>query len=259
MTMLDALPASDVGHGELTLVLMHSFGSSGREWDACGRILSADHRCLALDLPGHGRAAAVEGYSVDAMRRAVLRTLEQHGVRRYVLVGHSMSGKVATALAAERPEGLAGLVMVSPSPPSPEPIKDADRQRMLAMDRRRADAESFLDNVTASPLEGATRDAAIDDFLACSPAAWRAWLEHGSNEDWAARVGRIDCPALVLVGDRDPAMPKDVHERLTLPHLADAQLQVLPGCGHLPPREMPGQLADTMGVWLARRLSAKKE
>jgi len=59
---------------------------------------------------------------------AVVRTL---GLTRYVLVGHSMGGKVAQIIAARRPEGLAGVVLVAPAPPTPMPMPEAQRASML--------------------------------------------------------------------------------------------------------------------------------
>ena len=71
------------------------------------------------------------------------------------------------AIAARRPPELLGLVLVTPSPPSPEPITDEGRAKMLAMKRDRASAEQFLDGITAHPLKGIVRERAIADFIAC--------------------------------------------------------------------------------------------
>lgn len=253
------LPADDLGSSEPTLVLLHSLGSSRRQWAECVRVLSERHRCLSIDLPGHGAASRVAGYDVEAMQHAVRRTIDAHDADPAVLVGHSMSGKVAMAIAADQPERVAGLVLVSPSPPTPEPIAVADRRRMLAMGRNRACAEDFLDHATACPLDGDRRARAVDDFLICSPAAWVAWLECGSNEDWSERIGILDCPALVVVGEHDSAMPATMHHRLTMPHLSGGELQTLPGCGHLPPRECPQSLAGLIAGFVRRRVAADEE
>ena len=254
-----ALPSSDRGTGVPTLVLMHSFGSARGEWNECAAILSTRYRCVALDLPGHGEAARVCGYDVAAAGDAVLHTVTQLGVGPFILVGHSMSGKIAMTVAAGRTPELAGLVLVTPSPPAPEPIAPDARRRMLAMARTIACAGDFLDNVTASALVGTARDRAVDDFLACAPAAWVAWLECGSNEDWVERVGTIGCPTLVITGDRDPALPAAVQRSMTMPHLAAGELTTLSNCGHLPTVEQPGALAGLIADFVRRRVMSPTE
>ncbi len=237
------LPTIDVGHGAPTLVMMHLFGSSKSEWAECVKMLSTANRCVVLDLPGFGEAGDITGYSIKEMVAALTQTLHACIDEEFVLIGHSMSGKVAMAFAAQKPAGLRGLVLVTPSPPSPEPIKDADRARMLSMSRDRASAETFLDGITAKPLAGNSRERAIKDFIHASPTAWRAWLECGSREDWSDRIGRFDLPTLVVAGSDDPSLSESVQQRTTMRHLDHGRLEVIPNCGHVPTLENPMALS----------------
>jgi pimeloyl-ACP methyl ester carboxylesterase len=238
------LPVIRKGTSSPTLVLLHFFGGSAREWTETAAILSSQFECISMDLPGFGDAANIAGYTVDEMRRGIADTIYSLRLDSFVLVGHSMSGKLSLLLAAQKITGLRGLVLAAPSPPSPEPIPESDRQKMLVMRRNRADAGAFLDGITANPLTGVVRERAIEDFVHCSPAAWSAWLEHGSKEDCAGQIGVVDCPSLVVTGDVDPSLHASIQKQFTLPHLSRARLEIISQCGHLPTMEAPYRLSS---------------
>src|SRR5262249_41268853 len=86
----------------------------------------------ALDQGGWGGSVARDGrYDLGAMAddaEAVVRAL---GLHRYVLVGHSMGGKVAQIVAARQPKELVGMVLIAPAPPTPMPVPDTVRAGML--------------------------------------------------------------------------------------------------------------------------------
>ncbi len=240
------LPLTRKGAASPTFVLLHFFGGSQREWSATTTILAAHHECITMDLPGFGDAASISGYSVREMLDRVLETIRSLELSRFILVGHSMSGKVALSLAALGEPGLVGLILVAPSPPSPEPIEEKNRQKMLGFGRNRADAENYLDGITAKPLVGEVREHAIQDFLRSSPEAWSAWLECGSREDWSKEVGVVECPALIITGETDQSLSASVQEKLTLPHLRHAAIQMISECGHLPMMEAPDKIASSI-------------
>lgn len=244
------LPVTRTGAESPTLVLLHFFGGSQREWSATTNILAAHHECITMDLPGFGDAASISGFSVREMLDQVLETIRSLELSRFILVGHSMSGKVALSLAALGEPGSVGLILVAPSPPSPEPIEERNRQKMLGFRRNRADAENYLDGITAKHLAGEVRERAIEDFIRSSPQAWSAWLECGSREDWSKQVGIVECPALVITGETDPSLSAAVQETLTLPHLRHGAIQVISDCGHLPMMEAPEKMAFSIAQFV---------
>lgn len=244
-----------------TLVCLHFLGGSARTWDAVRARLGDRVRCLALDLPGFGEAAAVPGYAVAAMADHVAARIRAAAPGRFALAGHSMGAKVALALARRAEDGdpdLAGLgrlVLVAGSPPSPEPIPDERRGKMLAWidadpGTRAREARAFIRQNVGAPLPPEAEDAAVADVLCAAPAAWRAWLESGSEEDWCRRVGVLRIPALVLAGSEDADLGPAGQAALTLPHLADARLEILAGAGHLLPLERPDAVADLIAAHL---------
>ena len=99
----EASPASEGA----PLVLLHSYACSLHWWDQILPLVNSNHRVITLDLIGHGGSEKPKsGYSIPEQARAVSEALNGLGVRGAVLVGHSMGGEVATAIA----EGASELV-----------------------------------------------------------------------------------------------------------------------------------------------------
>ncbi|MCX6213168.1 alpha/beta hydrolase [Spirosoma sp.] len=232
------------GSGSLTLVFLHYFGGSALEWESVMSQLSEQYRCLAVDLRGHGDSdAPATGYSVDTMTDDISALIDSLHVQEFVLVGHSMSGKVALALAARQPAGLRSLVLVSPSPPVPEPIPDDEREKLLTGHGKRSSAEKTLKNITEAPVPAAVREQIIADDLRTAKPAWDAWLLEGSKEDISERMSAIDIPVHIIVGQEDRALPPDVQDKMVLPYLKNASFNTIEHAGHLLPWEVPDKLA----------------
>lgn len=228
------------------VLFLHHFGGSARTSDAVVAQLDGVETS-AIDLPGFGAAAAADGpYDVIRYADVAEAAFDAMAAERIVVVGHSMGGKVALALAARRPRRLASLLLLSPSPPTPEPMSDADRATALAGWGDLDHAEATLARITARPLGPHARDLALDDMLRAAAGAWRAWLETGSREDIAAALARIVVPTMILCGSDDSVLPVAVHRRETMSRLPDAALRIVAGAGHLLPIEAPDMVAEAI-------------
>ncbi|MDJ0363795.1 alpha/beta hydrolase [Hymenobacter sp. H14-R3] len=225
-----------------TYLALHYWAGSGHEFEPLLPLLPPGSHLLAPDLPGFGSQAAPAGfdYSVASYADWVAQYVEDNKLVDYQIIGHSMSGKIALALAARQPAGLRGLLLLSPSPPTPEPISDADRAASLAAYGQRAEAESTFTKITSIPLSDEQRAQVIADNLRTTQAAWDAWLLRGSREDISALMPRIAVPCRLLVGENDRAIPLAAQRQQTLPLLpAGSALVAVPGAGHLLPLEAP--------------------
>ncbi|WP_245930555.1 alpha/beta hydrolase [Methylobacterium radiodurans] len=244
------------------MVCLHFLGGSARTWEPVAHRLAGTVRCLALDLPGFGAAAEATGYDVAAMAERVATAIRAARPGRFALAGHSMGAKVALALARRAEDGdpdlvgLSHLVLVAGSPPSPEPIAEDRRRKMLAWigadpETRARAARAFIRQNVSAPLAPEDEDKATADVLRAAPEAWRAWLESGANEDWAARIGVLRTPALILAGSEDADLGPTGQAALTAPHLAHARTEILDGTGHLLPLERPDAVAAAIAAHLA--------
>ena len=266
MTMAVANESNDNVRGPSsdppTVYCLHYLGGSARAWTQVAALMRHAH-VVALDLPGFGSSTDVVGYSVAEMATTIAHKIGAGSPQRWLLAGHSMGAKVAAAIARRAEDGeaslagLVGLVLVAGSPPSPEPKPDEQRSTMLAFfvgdeDANRADARRYVSQNVASPLDPAREATASDDALRMQRAAWRAWLEVGSREDWSERIGTLQTPALIIAGERDENLGRDAQETLMVPHFANVELRTLAGAKHLLPIERPHEVARAIDELAAR-------
>lgn len=241
--------------GEPVLILMHFLGGSQREWDEVIGLIDGRIRCITVDLPGFGDSNEISGYSVSEMADAVEDVVRERVSGRYILVGHSMSGKISMVLArrAQRrgDDCLAGLLLVAPSPPSPEPMGEEKRNMMLELlggmhENDRARARRYITKNELRDLSADVEERASTEVLRMSRAAWNAWLTDGSKEDWADFVGTLDVSAMVLAGEKDLSLGPKQQAELTMPHLKFGILRTVPNCSHLIPMECPSTMAKML-------------
>lgn len=242
-----------------TVVLLHGASANGSDpMEGVGRRLATlGFRVVAFDRPGFGwsdRLGGREMASPTAQGAAIAQGMAALGIDRAIVLGHSWSGALATAIALDHPERVAGLVLVAPAA-MPYP---ADRAlpwyARLALEPPVA---WLLSRTVATPvglyyLERMGRavflpQEAPPDYLARSRAAlvlrpdtMRANLEDlvglpAALDAQAPRYGGIAVPTVIVAGDSDAAVPA---ERQAVPLAAaipGARLVMLPGIGHMVP------------------------
>ncbi|RYC32459.1 alpha/beta fold hydrolase [Lichenibacterium minor] len=237
-----------------TLFMLPFLAATGHQWAGVASRLTGSARCVTIDLPGFGDSHAQKGFSVAEMAEAVAAVVREHAPRRWALAGHSMGGKVSCAVARMAEDGAPGLgglervVLVAGSPPCPEPMDEGGRADMLGWfggdaEARRATARRYVAGNAAAPLDAEVLEQAAGDVARMDRDAWVAWLDRGSREDWAERIGVLRTPALILAGSEDAALGPDAQARHMAPHFADHRLEVLAGAGHLLPLERPAEVA----------------
>jgi pimeloyl-ACP methyl ester carboxylesterase len=155
-----------------------------------------------------------------------------------------MGGKVAQILAARRPRGLEGLVLVAPAPPTPMQVPDEARAGMLASYRSREGVSQALGVLAGSVLEDTQREQVIADTLRGDEGAKLAWPQHGMTLDISASLRDVKLPVDVLVGERDQVEREPVLRPAVLRFLPQAAFTIVPGAGHLLPLEAPAAIAS---------------
>ena len=198
------LASTVIGQGPPALVLHGLFGS-GTNWRTIARRLGSRLECHLVDQRNHGRSPHARGMTYPALADDVLAYLDARGIDRAGLIGHSMGGKTAMALALVAPERVRWLIVAdvapAPSPSDHRPILEA--LRALALDS--------LTSRTAvdAALAPAIPDPALRGFLLQNV------LHGGGSLRW-----RIDLEAIAealpdLTGFPSPA-PGAVYEGQSL-------------------------------------------
>ena len=258
-----------VASGRLTAIFLHGFADTARSWTPIAeRLTQVGHRVIAPDLRGFGQSGWVGpgGYyhfpdyvaDVDALSHAL-------GLERYLLVGHSMGGTVATLLAGSRPERVAALALLEGlGPPSNEPEHAPDRFRQWLDDIR---GDGRARQRTMSRQEAALRlqrqhptvpasilDAQLDSLLREESPGVHAWHLDPLHRTTAptpfyaatyrAFAARVRCPVLLLDGGEDGFHPPDEAERVAA--FPRPITRSLPGAGHMMHWTQPDALADAL-------------
>ncbi|MEV7388877.1 alpha/beta hydrolase [Streptomyces sp. NPDC091215] len=236
------------------LIFLHYWGGSRRTWIPVLQRLDAGQGFVAYDHRGWGDSTSVPGpYDLEQLADDAQRVIDALGHSRYVLVGHSMGGKVAQMLAARKPEGLAGVVLVAPAPPAPVGVTEQAQEMVShAYDNEEAVLQSIDLMLTHGGLTPELRRQVVEDSLRGVDQARLAWPRHGLVQDVSAGVGAIEVPVLVLAGSHDKVDPPNVLSDHLLPLIPTASLTVLKDTGHLSPLEVPDQVAAHISAFVAQ-------
>jgi len=244
-----SIHVEDQGAGSPTLVTLHYWGGAARTWDAVIAALPSRYRTVAPDLRGWGRSQAFDPditvtFSLEDFAEDVLTVVSALELKDYVLVGHSMGGKVAQLIASRRPTGLAGLVLVAPAPPTPLNIpQEALAAMATAYDSDTSVGMAIDHMLTARPLSVAQRRQVIEDSLRGTPDAKRAWPQSTSRENISQQITHIEVPTAIIAGELDRVDSVATLREALLSRVPHAALHELADTGHLSPLEAPSEVA----------------
>lgn len=124
---------TDSGKGRV-IVLLHGFLGSLEVWSELCKKLSKSFRVIAIDLPGHGETPSIGYYhSMELLAQSVKAVLDKAGVRRYVIVGHSMGGYAALAFAELYPDNVSGLCLFNSTSYADSEEKKKEREKVIRL------------------------------------------------------------------------------------------------------------------------------
>lgn len=208
----------------LPLLLLHGMGGSAHWWDAAAPLLLEGFKPVALDFAGHGDSGWDEQGRYGLTRYVDDVELARHalGWSRFVLVGHSMGGRVALEYAATHPERV---LAVGALDFLTELDSGSEGRFMRARTRPQPvypSKEKILSHFRLQPAGTLLKEEALEELGAKmvrkSPQGW-TW-----KFDWRAfgfpyppvwpTLKRISCPSLVVRGERSEVMPREDFERV---------------------------------------------
>ena len=231
------------------LLLIHGSAGSTLWWDPVVAALGEDFRVVRVDLLGHGSSASPSsGYDIPTHARRVGTALDELGVGRVTVVGHSMGCLVATALAEQRPHQTAALVLIDMGPSLDAAAPDGLLVRLLLARfpgrllwrlRSEATIRRALRSAFARPVE--VPDVIVGAALGMTHRALagtaRGAVDYISHKSLPDRLVALGIPLLVIFGQEDARYSSSsAADYATVP---GARLEVLAGVGHTPMLEDP--------------------
>lgn len=227
------------------LVLLHGFPFSSAIWREQITRLSDQYRVITPDLRGHGRSPITDDvYTMELLAADVIALLDTLAIDQAVVIGHSMGGYVALALARIAPERLLALGLVGSQAAADSEEARKKRFEMVAAVTKRgsvAVAEAQMPRLFA-PIEH--EDDTIKEqvnalMLSTKPAALINTLKGmAARPDSTAMMSGFALPMLIVAGDKDAIIPLENSETLaTLP--TNCTLATIENGGHMMMLEQP--------------------
>src|SRR5271168_3801332 len=244
--------AEEKGEGGPALVFLHYWGGSRRTWSQVIEPLSKHLRCIAIDLRGWGKSDHhAKDYDLLYQADDVEGVIEELNLMDFVLVGHSMGGKIAQILAGRQLHGLRGVVLVAPAPPTPLHPPDAQKLAMMESYTTPEGIVDALKIVSVRPLTLPQRLQVTEDSLGGALAAKESWVSRGMALDISKEAASIRVPMCVIVGSADPIEKEAALREAILPLVPSALFKTIEGVGHLTPLEGPNEVVNAIADFLA--------
>lgn len=259
------------GQGGAPVLLLHGAGSDSAALSYRQTLpeLARQQRVFAPDWPGQGQSDPAPDYTLESYIALLARLADALGLERFGLAGLSLGGGAALGYALRAPERVARLALVS-SYGLGRRVPWGRLGALLTLTpglseqgwawarRSRAVRRALLRQILRRP--GALSEALLDEVGAelRRPDAGRATIAfqrhdvrpQGLRHDFSARLGELQMPVLLIHGAEDPAVPAAWAWRARA-RIPRAALQIIPRCGHWPPREAPHEFNRLLSACMA--------
>ena len=238
------------------VVFSNSLGATVEMWDAQARALSGRYRVIRYDTRGHGRSPAVAApLSVERLAADLGGLIAGLGIDRAHVVGLSLGGMTAQALAIHHPERVASLVLMATAPHLPPADGWDARAATVETQGLGAIADAVMSRWFTPAMarsDPATLAHLRRRFLACDPAGYAACCRAIRDMDLRAVLGRIAASTLVVAGADDPVTTVAMAEDLARA-IPGAGLEVVPEAAHLFVAERPQETNAILEAFLDAR------
>jgi pimeloyl-ACP methyl ester carboxylesterase len=238
-----------------TIVFVHGAANDHSVWALQSRYFAHHGRnVVALDLPVHGRSEGVALSSVASIADWLVAVLDVLEVETAALVGHSLGSLAVLEASARHPNRVQRIALLGPSVPMPVSevlFEAARRDDHAAFEMINGWSFSPADQLGGNRMPGVwmtgssmrlmerSRPGVLHvDLVACN-----------SYADGLTAAGKVRCPALVIIGQRDQmTLPKNARALITA--LTDKQVVTIPDCGHSLMTEAPDAVLDELRRFL---------
>ena len=252
-----------VDEGPETILFLHGIGGARTSFDAQIGAMGPGYRHLAWDMPGYGGSSPLPEMTFPALADAAIRLLDELGIARAHVVGHSMGGMVAQEIAIDHGERVASLVLSATSPAFGKPGGDWQKQflaaRLAPLDAGKTPADlapAVVAGLVAEDAPAAALGAAVASMCDISSDAYRAALTCLVTFDRRDALDRIAAPCLLIAGEADAVAPAPMMARMA-ENIPGAQVITIPGAGHLANLETPAAFNAALADFLAQQTDAR--
>ena len=243
---------NDVGD-KFPLVMVHGFLGSSIMWEPQIQDLKDNYRIFAPDLPGFGYSNKVEPCnSINSMARSILDTIDQRGIGKFHLLGHSMGGMIVQEMTKLAGDKVEKLICYGTGPRGNMP----ERFETIDQSRERLNTEGLTDTAHRIAKTWFVKEDKADHFDLCLKAgkltslkAADAALEAMKKWSGLENLKNIKNKTLIIWGDKDRAYNRNQVDTLN-ENIIDSNLIIFEGCSHNVHLENPQKFNKTISDFL---------
>lgn len=234
------------------LVLLHALGTDLRIWDAVLARLPAGLRVIRIDMRGHGLSACPPApYGMGALVSDTEGVLDALGVREAAILGLSIGGMIAQALAVKRLDLARVLILSNTAAKIGTPDQWHDRIATARTGGLEALADATLERWFPEPFRSGAEAQRIRHLFTRQPLeGWAGCAAAIAGTDLITPTSGLRLPTLAIAGDRDGSTPPDL-VRETAELIPGSRFHLIRGAGHLPCIDAPAAYAEAVTGFLA--------
>lgn len=242
------LHVEDGGTGGLPVLFVHGLAGNAAQWEAQLAHLRPERRALAVDLRGHGasQAPADGGYGIDEYADDVAAVIDELGLTRVVLVGHSLGASVVLEVARRQGDDVAGVLLVDPNGDQTEIPRGELDEFLEALEAEPRDEMRWYFKQVLAGAEAATVERVLADLAATPGSALVASLESSFESSPMAALEGYPGPVLSVISDMN-SLPYSLHNLRD-----DLPVRLIAGCSHWLMLDRPDELSATLDAFLAQ-------
>lgn len=246
---------SEGGRGDETVVMVHGFSASADNWNRMAARIGKRYRVIAPDLPGWGESTRIDSasYAYPIQVERLHQFIQQLGLHRFHLMGHSMGGGISSRYAAQYPDEVKTLTLIAPhgiAEPEPSDLaQSVARGDNWLVPTTVPGVHRLLDKCFGKRpfIPGPVVRYLAQQVISRAEKTGKIFDEIQLNDPpLAEKLEHIQAPTLIIWGDQDRLIHVSAAE-VFKNGIQSSEKLVLAGTGHMPLMENPRQCVET---WL---------
>ena len=242
------------------LILLHGYTDSWRSFEPLLMHLPPSFHVYAPTQRGHGDSdRPAVGYAARDFAGDLKAFMDELGLKRAVIAGHSLGAQVAQRFAIDHPRRVLALVLIGGfATLGDSEVVEELWASVVSRLRDPVDPDfvrAFQESTLAARVPPAFLDTVVAESLKVPARVWRAALEGQRRTDLTGELARIDAPTLILWGGRDEISPRSAQYVLAT-SIPDADFLLYNGAGHAVHWEQPRRVATDLRTFVESSLMA---
>lgn len=232
------------------IIFIHGSGEHSFVWDSQIKDLDVDLNLIAIDLPSHGKSDEYDDLNLNTYVEVVRQLIDVLQLKGITLCGHSLGGAIAQQYYLKYRDNVKGLILCS----------TGAKLRVLPviLENTLHNFDTFLNNIPIGAFYRKTKEkikkSYVEEVSKIEPKVVHTDFKICDNFDVIDKVGSIDVPCLIVVGDADKLTPVKYAEFFNK-KIEDSTLKIIEKAGHSVMIEKPDKVNNAIKTFIKNKIS----